>query len=130
MSRLVDDATLERWRSLDALFVLARLDCYAKRDITYHPTKANKTSRYHVSANGRDWELLLTGPKFWDTRAEKGGGGAIDLTMHLFGLDFKRALRKLNLVLSPSPLEAQDEPLQDDSLGRMSGLARRAHGTP
>jgi hypothetical protein len=38
--------------------------------------------------------------KFFDTRAEKGGGGAIDLAMHLFRIDLKAAtglLGKKNL---------------------------------
>jgi hypothetical protein len=118
MSKLVDDSTLEQWRSLDALFVLAALGCYAKRDVSFHPLKDRNTVRYHVNANGRDWELLLTGPKFWDTRAEKGGGGAIDLTMHLFKVDFKHALRMASAVLSPARVES-------DGPSRVRRLANR-----
>jgi hypothetical protein len=103
MSRLVDDGRLAQWRALDALDVLGRLGCYAKRDVSFRPVAAAGTTRYHVNANGRDWELLLTGPKFWDTRANKGGGGAIDLAMHLFALDFKRSVRMLRTVLSEDP---------------------------
>ncbi|MBZ3343388.1 hypothetical protein IPR00_22095, partial [Xanthomonas perforans] len=39
-------------------------------------------------------ELLATGPKWYDTRAEKGGGGAIDLAMHLLRLDFVSAVKR------------------------------------
>ncbi|WP_336601527.1 hypothetical protein [Paraburkholderia bengalensis] len=113
MSRLVDDRTLELWRELDALVVLDRLGCYAKRDMSFRPIKASKTARYHVNANGRDWELLLTGPKFWDSRAEKGGGGAIDLAMHLFALDFKRALLMLRSALTAAPSEPANGPAVD-----------------
>ncbi|MFM0654713.1 hypothetical protein [Paraburkholderia sediminicola] len=98
MSRLVDDRTLEQLRGLDALDVLEQLGCYAKRDVSFHPVTAKRTARYHVNANGRDWELLITGPKFWDARADRGGGGAIDLVMHLFNLDFKRALQRLHTL--------------------------------
>jgi len=34
---------------------------------------------------------LCTGPKFWDVRVERGGGGAIDLVMHLYTIKFKAA---------------------------------------
>jgi len=103
MQKLVDDRVLEHWRALDALVVLERLGCYAKRDVSFLPITAKNTARYHVNANGRDWELLITGAKFWDTRANKGGGGAVDLAMHLFAVDFKHALLMLHSALSDSP---------------------------
>ena len=43
----------------------------------------------------RNFELLLTGPKFYDTRQKRGGGGAIDLVMHLYQIDFKKAVDRL-----------------------------------
>jgi hypothetical protein len=110
MSRLVDDRTLEQWRGLDTLDVLDKLGCYAKRDATFRPITSKKTARYHVNANGRDWELLVTGSKFWDTRANQGGGGAVDLVMHLFNLDFKRALRKLSAVLHDGLVTSPSQP--------------------
>ena len=42
-----------------------------------------------------DFEILTTGPKWYDTRARKGGGGAIDLAMHVLGLSFVDAVRRL-----------------------------------
>jgi hypothetical protein len=103
MGKLVDDQTLVHWRALDALFVLERLGCYAKLDQSFRPITAIDTARYNVHANGRDWELLLTGPKFWDARANKGGGGAVDLAMHLFALDFRSALSMLRTSLPVPP---------------------------
>lgn len=89
--RAVDNLTLERWRMLDALGVLEKLGGYAKADSTYEPVSAHETRRYHVSIEGRDFELLLRGPKFYDTRLARGGGGAVDLAMHLHNLDFQGA---------------------------------------
>lgn len=89
--RAVDNLTLERWRALDALGVLERLGCCAKVDSTYEPVSAHDTKRFHVSIDGRDFELLLRGAKFYDTRRARGGGGAVDLAMHLHNLDFKGA---------------------------------------
>lgn len=89
--RAMDNLTLERWRALDALLVLEKLGCYAKADNTFEPLKAQGTQRFHVNAEGRDYELLLRGPKFFDTRLQRGGGGAVDLVMHVRHVDFKGA---------------------------------------
>jgi hypothetical protein len=91
----VDKSLLERWRSLDAVDVVSALADYAKRDPSFVPIKSTTSERWHVSVCGRDFELLLTGPKFWDTRESAGGGGAVDLAMHLAGLRFKDAVRLL-----------------------------------
>ena len=91
----VDNSDLERWRSLDAAAALNALADYAKEDASYVPRLSTKSTRWHVSVAGIDYEILCTGPKFWDTRAERGGGGAVDLVMHLFGLNFKHAVAML-----------------------------------
>ncbi len=96
--RAVDNLTLQRWRALDALWVLEKLGCYAKADDTFEPLSAKDTQRYHVNAEGQDFELLLCGPKFFDTRLKRGGGGAVDLVMHVRHVEFKDAtdlLRRL-----------------------------------
>lgn len=88
----VDNETLKRWRDLDAIVVLNALADHIKPDRTFLPTTSNLSTRWNVHAAGRDWELLCTGPKFWDTRAERGGGGAVDLVMHLHRISFKAAV--------------------------------------
>ena len=98
--RSVDNSSLERWRALDALWVLEKLGCYAKTDNTFKPLSAQGTLRCHVDVEGQHFELLLRGPKFFDTRLQHGGGGAVDLVMHVHHLDFKRAtdlLRRLGV---------------------------------
>lgn len=44
-----------------------------------------------------DHKIVVTGSKFKDFKADQGalGGGAIDLTMHLIGCDFRRAIEVL-----------------------------------
>jgi hypothetical protein len=98
--RSVDNLTLERWRALDALVVLEKLGCYTKVDGTFEPLNAQGTQRYHVNAEGQDFEFLLRGPKFFDTRLKRGGGGAVDLVMHVRHVNFKEAtdlLRRLSV---------------------------------
>jgi len=80
---------------MELAVVLASICEHAKRDPTYTPDKDPKTQRWHVNASGQDFELLLTGQKYWDTRARVGGGGAIDLVMHLTAANFRAAVRKL-----------------------------------
>lgn len=96
----VGETELLRWRTLPASQLLPQLATHAKRDITFLPIKGQGTERWHVNVDGRDYELITDGPKFFDTRAQRGGGGGVDLVMHLYRLDFKAAtdaLRRLKI---------------------------------
>lgn len=86
---------LRRLRQIPAAFVLAALATYAKRDSTFLPTKSLGTERWHASVGSAQFELLLHGPKFYDTRAKVGGGVAIDLAIHLHHLSFFDAVELL-----------------------------------
>jgi hypothetical protein len=75
--------------SADALALLA-IDC--KADPTFQPTRLEHTRRWHALTERGDFEIVTTGPKWYDTRAKVGGGGAIDLAMHLLKLSFVDAV--------------------------------------
>ena len=47
--------------------------------------------------------LSVTGPKFTNWRSGQGGGGAIDLVMHLAGVDFRTALEWLERHFATRP---------------------------
>lgn len=96
MKRL-DELTLARWQSLPATETLLSIADHAKEDRTYKPLVGRLTTRWHASVAGAEFELLLTGSKFWDTRAKTGGGGAIDLVMHLTSTDFRSAVEALQV---------------------------------
>lgn len=91
----VDNSELARWRSLAAADTLRLLADYVKQDRSFIPRASHQSTRWHVRANGVEFEILCTGPKFLDTRGGNGGGGAIDLAKHLLGLDFRRAVAVL-----------------------------------
>ena len=91
----VDNLALLRWREMESIHVLRLLADHIKEDPSFHPRSSRLTTRWHVNVAGRDWEFLCTGPKFWDVRMERGGGGAIDLVMHLYTLKFKAAIAVL-----------------------------------
>ena len=93
--RAVDNFTLDRLRSVPVLICLNTMGAYVKVDQDYVPTTAKTTVRVHVNVAGHDWELLVDGLKFYDTQAKIGGGGSVDLVMHLWGVPFKKAVRML-----------------------------------
>jgi hypothetical protein len=86
----VDNSQLERWRGLPAAGVLAALADHVKEDKTFR--SRGPTTRWHASVSGSEFEVLCTGARFFDTRAHRGGGGAVDLTMHLLNVTFKQAV--------------------------------------
>jgi hypothetical protein len=93
--RSFDAVTLARLRACPAEVALARLAAEVKFDRTFRPRKDSASRRWQVFTERGDFEILTTGPKWYDTRARRGGGGAIDLAMHLLGLSFVDAVRYL-----------------------------------
>jgi hypothetical protein len=93
--RSFSPATLARLRDLPSEAVLARLAMHIKPDPTFRPIKDAGSRRWHALTSQGDFEILTTGPKWYDTRARKGGGGGIDLTMHVLGLSFVEAVKHL-----------------------------------
>lgn len=87
---------LESLRSMVVTKALDALGLHWKLDPDFQPVKDAATIRLHVAVGGQVFELLVTGAKFFDTRADKGGGGAIDLAMHLLRLDFVAAVKRLS----------------------------------
>lgn len=75
--------------------VLPLLAIYLKADPTYRPIKDVASRRWHLRTECGEFEILTSGAKWYDTRAKKGGGGAIDLTMHVEELSFVDAVKCL-----------------------------------
>jgi hypothetical protein len=76
--------------------VLDRLHLHWKRDPDFRPRGDPRTMRVHVSLDGgRVIELLAVGVKWYDPQAQRGGGGAIDLVMHLLNIGFVDAVQLL-----------------------------------
>jgi hypothetical protein len=88
-------STLIRLREMPASDALALLAAHVKLDPTYRPVKDHHSRRWHVSTVRGEFEILTTGVRWYDTRACAGGGGAIDLAMHLLGLSFVDAVKHL-----------------------------------
>ena len=95
MRRSFSQATLAALRELPSEEALARLAIFVKADETYRPAKQAASRRWQVRTTYGEFEILTTGAKWYDTRAKKGGGGAIDLAMHVLQMSFVQAVHHL-----------------------------------
>jgi hypothetical protein len=95
MRKAFDPVKLAQLRRLPAEAALRRISLNIKADSDYFPIKDPASRRWHVFTDCGDFEILTTGPKWYDTRARRGGGGAIDLAMHVLGLAFIDAVQRL-----------------------------------
>ncbi len=90
-------------QAMDAKTVLLKFADHAKPDPTFQAISSKHTSRWHACVLNRNFELLLNGTKFYDTRLKRGGGGGIDLVMHLFQTNFRQAVERLRTEFDGSP---------------------------
>lgn len=96
-------ATLTSLRDIPSEKVLTLLAIYCKPDPLYVPNKDPRSRRWHVRTVSGEFEILTTGSaKWYDTRAKKGGGGAIDLAMHLLQISFADAVKLLTEAQHPA----------------------------
>lgn len=94
-----DKKLLEKYRNLDCERIIPIVCDYFKEDTTFRPTKNDNTRRWNIKVLDKELEILTTGPKWFDVRSQKGGGGAIDLIMHLMESDFVSAVKLLNKII-------------------------------
>jgi hypothetical protein len=105
-----DPHTLAQLRDLPLSEALDHLGLYVSRDRDFVPIKDPRTERWFISAGAGVYELLVTGIKWFDSRARKGGGGAIDLTMHLLGLGFAAAVKRLGAAAAAAAAQGAPPP--------------------
>lgn len=74
----------------------------SKCDPHFEPRRNGSTERWHITDTSSNYvfELVVTGQRWFDVRDGKGGGGAIDLVMHLKSCSFKTALEMLAPVMA------------------------------
>jgi hypothetical protein len=95
VARSFSPALLGALRALPSEAALGRLAIHFKADVTYRPVRQTASRRWHVRTVCGEFEILTTGVKWYDTRAKKGGGGDIDLAMHLLEVPFVDAVKQL-----------------------------------
>ncbi len=95
MGKKFSNEQLEILRSIPLTDALDQLGLFWKADRDYKPRGAKEGKRYFVSMDEKVFELQVTGMKWFDMQTKKGGGGAIDLVMYLYDVDFVAAVKKL-----------------------------------
>jgi hypothetical protein len=95
VARSFSPSVLGDLRELPVEQALARIAIHVKADPTYRPVKQPESRRWQVRTACGEFEILATGVKWYDTRAKKGGGGAIDLAMHVLQASFVDAVKLL-----------------------------------
>lgn len=88
------DATVEAARSMPLLLAVQKLG-FSCVEEDFKP-RVHMGSRLFTISDGDSLTLLLiTGVRWYDMNAKKGGGGAIDLAMHLRKVSFRQAVKLL-----------------------------------
>ena len=93
--------TLLHLRQTPSEAALRSLAIFCKVDTSYRPIKDPKSRRWHVRTEYGEFEILTTGVKWYDPRAKIGGGGAIDLAVHILQVSFVDAVRVLAARIEP-----------------------------
>lgn len=94
MARLSPEE-IEKARAVPLDAALERLGCFVSVDRDFQPRKNAASVSVFVTDGNDTRELIMTGPKWFDKREGVGGGGAIDLAMHLKGWTLRQAVRAL-----------------------------------
>ena len=101
---------LNRLRNLPLEYILESFGSY--RD-------PKDPSRNWRTSAGR---ITVTGSKFYNHDKDEGGGGAIDLVMHLAMIDYKEAVSWLQRIVKDEIIEQYDLPLRKDKKGEKLGI--------
>ena len=98
MSKRFDEKLLADSRDWKVEETLKKLGIHYSVDPDFVPIKNPETKCFVVSVDNLAFEIIATGVKWIDKRSNKKGGGAIDLAMHLYGVDFVTAVKTLTKV--------------------------------
>jgi hypothetical protein len=95
------------------------------RDVLQHYGFETKPEGTTLRAKTERHNIVVTGSRWFDNKANVGGGGAIDLLMHIAGVDFFAACRSLAdrfrpLAAAQSDLPSPRSPRGQPATGKKS----------
>ena len=93
--RSFDEFDVSRARNMPLRRALEVLHLDWRRDADYRPVKDCNSVSVHVLNGSQAFHLIVTGAKWYDVRAKRGGCGAIDLAMHVLRVPFVDAVKML-----------------------------------
>ena len=100
MARSFSSRLLEQVRAVPLGPALQSLGYHVAIDRDFTPAKDARSERWIISGTGGvSSELVVTGIKWFDVRCARGGGGVVDLVMHLESLSFVAAVKRLQGAL-------------------------------
>jgi hypothetical protein len=94
------------------------------RDVLAHYGFDVKPEGTTLRAKTEAYNIVVTGSRWFDNKAGVGGGGAIDLVMHIAGVDFPVACRSLAEEFRPLAA-AQDSLSFPSSPGCQTALEKK-----
>lgn len=96
MKKRFPDELIDKLRKISLEEVAEALSYYCKVDTRFVPIKDKKTKLYNIVTPRGEFHIIVTGEKWFDEQRKVGGGGAIDLIMHITKFDFVRSVKVLN----------------------------------
>jgi len=104
-------------REIPPLEVLKLLGWHIKQDRDYRPTNT-QSIRIHISKTfddrHLDYELVVTGRKWFETHTNYGSTGAIDLVIHLYKEFFIKAVERIKQARDGVLLERNEITIQNN----------------
>lgn len=91
---------LDAARKIKLLTVVEEFSDFYTQDKTFKPQRNMDGKVFVVEIDGKRFSnLLITGEKWFDQDKKVGGGGAIDLLMHLKSITFVQAVKLLGTLI-------------------------------
>jgi hypothetical protein len=91
--KALDNLKFGRWRSFAAQDILPKVSDYSEQEHHLQLRTCRESTRCHLTASGRDFEILCNEPKFLNPRNAKGDGEVADLSVGQLGPNFEQAVR-------------------------------------
>ena|SRR5882724_472694 len=90
------------------------------RDVLEHYGFETKAEGTTLRAKSEHHNIVVTGSRWFDNKANVGGGGAIDLVMHIAGVEFSAACRSLADEFRPLAAAQSDVSFPSSKSGGVS----------
>lgn len=120
----IDPQQLEALRNLSVTELALVLGLPCSRDITYQSQRHAHSVCYRIMVSAKIYQIISTGSKWFSALQGVGGGGAIDLTMHLYGEPYQAALQRLRKAYATVGIPCEEPEEDPDLLDHRAWISR------